>query len=80
MSETAELLEVDPKYPVGKFQRPESVTAHDRMKAIAAIAALPAMLSTAVKGLDRDQRGHALSRRRLNDTATGTSARGTCCT
>ena len=55
MSETAELLEVDPKYPVGKFQRPESVTPHDRMKAIAAIAALPAMLSTAVKGLDRDQ-------------------------
>jgi len=55
MSETAVLLEVDPKYPVGKFQRPENVTPHDRMKAIAAIAALPAMLSTAVKGLDRDQ-------------------------
>ena len=55
MSETAELVEVDPRFPVGKFQRPESVTAHDRMKAIAAIAAMPAMLSASVKGLDREQ-------------------------
>ena len=56
MSETAELVDVDPRFPVGRFQRPASVTAaHDRMKAIAAIAAMPAMLSAAVKGLDREQ-------------------------
>src|ERR1700678_1467552 len=48
-------LEVDPRYPVGKFRRPESITPADRAVAIAAIAAMPAKLSAAVKGLDAKQ-------------------------
>src|SRR5580704_3945659 len=55
MSETAVLEEVDPRYPLGKFKRPESVSAHQRMVAIAELAALPGRLSDAVKGLDREQ-------------------------
>jgi hypothetical protein len=55
MSETAQLVELDASYPIGKYQRPESVSVHQRMEAIAALAALPGMLSDAVKGLDREQ-------------------------
>ena len=55
MSETIQLVEVDPSYPIGRYQRVESVSVHQRMVAIAAIAALPGMLSDAVKGLDREQ-------------------------
>jgi len=55
MSETAQLVETDASYPIGKYQRPESVSVHQRMEAIAALAALPRMLSDAVKGLDREQ-------------------------
>jgi len=55
MSKTAELREVDPRYPVGKFKRPEKVTPHERMAAIAELASLPAKLSEAVEGLDRVQ-------------------------
>jgi hypothetical protein len=54
MSETAQLVE-DPSYPIGRFKRPETVTVHQRMVAIAALAALPGMLRDAVRGLDREQ-------------------------
>jgi hypothetical protein len=55
MSETAQLVDVDPSYPIGRFKRPETVTVHQRMLAIAALAALPGMLRDAVRGLDREQ-------------------------
>jgi uncharacterized damage-inducible protein DinB len=47
--------EVDPRYPVGSFKRPEVVTPHLRMAAIAALAELPGKLREAVVGLDRAQ-------------------------
>jgi uncharacterized damage-inducible protein DinB len=47
--------EVDPRYPVGTFKRPEVVTPQQRMAAIAALAELPAKLREAVNGLDREQ-------------------------
>jgi hypothetical protein len=55
MIEAVEAREVDPRYPVGKFKRPETVTPHRRMAAIAALAELPAKLAEAVEGLDRRQ-------------------------
>jgi uncharacterized damage-inducible protein DinB len=55
MSETMELHEVDPRYPVGRFERPEKATPHIRMAAIAALAEMPAKLSEALVGLDSDQ-------------------------
>lgn len=55
MIEAAEVREVDPKYPVGRFVRPEKVTPHERMAAIAALAELPGKLSRAVEGLSREQ-------------------------
>jgi hypothetical protein len=55
MSEPGELLGVDPRYPVGRFKRPEKITPHKRMAAIAALAEMPGKLSEALEGLDRDQ-------------------------
>ncbi|HEX9198327.1 MAG TPA: bacillithiol transferase BstA [Acidobacteriaceae bacterium] len=55
MVETVETQEIDPKYPIGQFNSPETVTPHDRMAAIAAIAAMPAKLSEAIDGLNREQ-------------------------
>jgi uncharacterized damage-inducible protein DinB len=55
MGEVVELQEVDPRYPVGKFQRPETVTPHALMAAIAELSAMPAKLSEAVEGLGREQ-------------------------
>jgi hypothetical protein len=55
MSETVELQEVDPKYPVGGFERPEAVTPHQRMAATADLAELPGKLREAVDGLDPKQ-------------------------
>ena len=55
MSEMVELQEVDPRYPVGKFNRPETVTPELRVAAIAEIAAMPAALTNALEGLDREQ-------------------------
>jgi uncharacterized damage-inducible protein DinB len=55
MSETVELQEIDPRYPVGKFQRPETVTPELRVAAIAEIAAMPEALTKALEGLDREQ-------------------------
>src|SRR5579864_5033334 len=55
MAEAAVLQEVDPRYPVGKFKRPEKITPQKRMAAIAAIAEMPAKLKEALEGLDRQQ-------------------------
>ena len=55
MSETAQMQEIDPRYPIGKFKRPETISPHDRITAIAAIAAMPSRLRSAVQGLDREQ-------------------------
>jgi hypothetical protein len=55
MSSTAQAQEIDPRYPIGRFKRPESISAQDRTVAIATIAAMPGLLKAAVKGLDREQ-------------------------
>ena len=55
MSETAEVQEIDPRYPIGKFTRPEAISQQDRTTAIAALAAMPGRLRNAVQGLDREQ-------------------------
>ncbi len=46
---------MDPRYPIGKFQRPTSVDAETLQSAINAIAATPAQLSAAVQGLTAEQ-------------------------
>ena len=55
MSHTAQVQEIDPRYPIGRFKRPESIAAEDHARAIAEIAAMPALMRGAVQGLDRDQ-------------------------
>jgi len=47
--------DVDARYPVGTFKRPEVVTPHQRMAAIAVLAMLPGRLREAVEGLNRPQ-------------------------
>lgn len=46
---------VDPRYPIGKFEKPETITAEDRRYAISALAELPEQLRNAVDGLDSGQ-------------------------
>ena len=46
---------VDPRYPIGKFERPETISVEERLKAIAALAELPERLRNAVEGLDSTQ-------------------------
>jgi hypothetical protein len=55
MSATTQLQEIDPRYPIGRFKRPENISQQYRMEAIAAIAAMPGLLKAAVHGLDREQ-------------------------
>jgi uncharacterized damage-inducible protein DinB len=55
MADAATSQEVDPRYPVGRFKRPETITPHQRMAAIAELAELPAKLAEALEGLNRDQ-------------------------
>lgn len=55
MGTAAVIDTTDPRYPIGKFQRPEEITPHDRLAAIAALAELPARLAAALDGLDREQ-------------------------
>ena len=55
MSNTAQVQEIDPRYPIGRFKRPETIAAEDHARAIAEIAAMPALMRGAVQGLDRDQ-------------------------
>jgi DinB superfamily len=49
------LNDLDPQYPVGKFEKPESITPDDRVGAIATLAELPEQLRNAVDGLDHAQ-------------------------
>lgn len=44
-------METDLRYPIGKFQRPSSVSATERNAAIDQLAALPAQIRKAVEGL-----------------------------
>lgn len=46
---------MDPRYPIGKFQRPTLVDAETLQSAINAIASAPAQLSAAVQGLTAEQ-------------------------
>jgi len=48
-------MEADLRYPVGKFQRAEKITASDRRAMIDAIAETPAKLKAAVAGLNEKQ-------------------------
>ncbi|NUQ27394.1 MAG: putative metal-dependent hydrolase [Acidobacteriaceae bacterium] len=45
----------DPRYPIGKFSRPETITPEHRKEAIAEIAALPEKLSAALARLSEAQ-------------------------
>jgi uncharacterized damage-inducible protein DinB len=50
------MSETDPRYPVGKFNRPSTVlTADERRELIQQIAATPARMREAVAGLDESQ-------------------------
>jgi len=42
---------MDPRYPIGKFEMPEHVTAASRQAAIQAIAETPSKFRAAVRGL-----------------------------
>lgn len=55
MSASAHAQEIDPRYPIGRFKRPETISQQDRTVAIAALAAMPGLLKAAVQGLDRHQ-------------------------
>lgn len=46
---------VDPRYPIGKFEKPSTITVEDRANAIASLAELPEQLRNAVDGLDSSQ-------------------------
>jgi uncharacterized damage-inducible protein DinB len=50
-----EPLSMDPRYPIGRYQRPASVDAETLQSAINAIAAAPSQLDAAVKGLTAEQ-------------------------
>lgn len=45
----------DPRYPVGRFERPAAVSAADRQQFLTAIQNTPTMLRAAVEGLDDAQ-------------------------
>jgi hypothetical protein len=47
--------DLDPRYPVGKFTKPENVTPDERNGAIVSLAELPEELRNAVNGLDAAQ-------------------------
>jgi uncharacterized damage-inducible protein DinB len=49
------LTDVDPKYPIGGFAVPETITPDDRTGAVATLAELPEKLRNAVEGLDFGQ-------------------------
>ena len=44
--------EADPRYPIGKFAKPETISREERGSAIASLAELPEKLRNAVNGLD----------------------------
>ncbi|HZY61184.1 MAG TPA: putative metal-dependent hydrolase [Edaphobacter sp.] len=45
----------DPRYPIGKFVKPDVITPEDRLEAIQTLGELPEMLRNAVDGLDTAQ-------------------------
>ncbi len=45
----------DLRYPIGKFQRPEQISADDRAAALAAIADLPSQLRATIAGWTEEQ-------------------------
>lgn len=45
----------DPRYPIGKFEQPETITPEERLNAIATLAELPEDLRNAVEGLSSGQ-------------------------
>lgn len=47
--------ELDPRYPIGKFAKPATITPDERKGAIASLAELPEQLRNAVSGLDAAQ-------------------------
>ena len=49
------LRAIDPRYPIGKFDKPAVITPLDRSNAIASLAELPEQLRNAVDGLDGAQ-------------------------
>jgi uncharacterized damage-inducible protein DinB len=49
------LRAADPRYPIGKFEKPATITSLDRNNAIAVLAELPEQLRNAVEGLDSAQ-------------------------
>ena len=55
MGASAQSQDVDSRYPIGRFQRPDTISQQDRTNAIAAIAGMPGLLKAAVDGLDREQ-------------------------
>jgi uncharacterized damage-inducible protein DinB len=55
MSVTTTVRELDARYPVGTFARPEKITQQDRRAAIAVLAQLPDRLSNALRGLNPEQ-------------------------
>ena len=55
MGASAAVEDLDPRYPIGKFQRPETISAEDRKVAIQTIAEMPVKLADALKGLTEAQ-------------------------
>ena len=45
----------DPRYPVGKFERRDTLTSEERKKAIETLAAVPQKMRDAIRGLDEKQ-------------------------
>lgn len=45
----------DPRYPIGKFVLPDTITAEDRRYAVEVLAEMPELLREAVRGLDGKQ-------------------------
>lgn len=52
---TSAMQEIDPRYPIGKFKRLETISSDDRTAAIRALAEMPAKLNEAVQGLSDEQ-------------------------
>lgn len=50
-----EAVATDPRYPVGKFQRPEKLTTEQREAYLAVLAGLPAALRQSVAGMNDKQ-------------------------
>jgi hypothetical protein len=51
------LTDIDPRYPVGVFEAPASISADERTGAVATLAELPEQLRNAVDGLSSAQLG-----------------------